>query len=447
MDVGAVAAQMLADEARALLARLARVKPFALQETMVPAAALSTEAQTGIEEYLARGRRELKAKILEYVAWLPSAAGESSSAAEKQHRFTALRLRFNVVLSQFEIFSSALTQRSEAETGVWLAGLDAVAEDALRLDGGYYDPPPLVCYLDRGMGAAIRRARTRLPGGGTTPVAIIRVPRERMVGSGIASSLIHEVGHQGAALLDLVPSLRAAIATVHPTRESDRAAWRLWDRWISEIVADFWSVSTLGVAATHGLMNVVSLPRAFVFRIDAEDPHPAPWIRVKLSCAMGRHLFPHPQWEAIDKTWEALYPTSWLDRDRRRILAALEATLPAFVAMLAAHCPRSLRGRSLAEAMPVRGRAPADLARIHAEWRRRRGAIKEARPSLVFAVLGQAKVDGALAAEAEARTVGRMLTHWALTRALDGSAACAAARPRGANRERAPAEIAGARVA
>ena len=36
------------------------------------------------------------------------------------------------------------------------------------------------------------------------PVAIIRVPRERMVGHGIASSLVHEVGHQGAALLGLV---------------------------------------------------------------------------------------------------------------------------------------------------------------------------------------------------------------------------------------------------
>ena len=60
-----------------------------------------------------------------------------------------------------------------------------------------------MCYLDRGHGAAIRRARARLPGGGMSPVAIIRVPRERMVGAGIASSLVHEVGHQAAALLDL----------------------------------------------------------------------------------------------------------------------------------------------------------------------------------------------------------------------------------------------------
>ena len=78
----------------------------------------------------------------------------------------------------------------------------------------------MVCYLARGPGAAIRRARTRLPGGGDNPVAIIRMPRERMIGSGIASSLVHEVGHQGAALLDLVPSLRARLGAVRVRRAS-----------------------------------------------------------------------------------------------------------------------------------------------------------------------------------------------------------------------------------
>ena len=69
------------------------------------------------------------------------------------------------------------TQRSEHETGVFLAGLDMVAKDALDVPGMPYEMPPLVCYLQRGQGAAIRRARTRLPGGGENPAAIIKVPR------------------------------------------------------------------------------------------------------------------------------------------------------------------------------------------------------------------------------------------------------------------------------
>src|SRR6202011_6236091 len=121
-----------------------------------------------------------------------------------------LRLRFNAVLSQLELFNQVITQRSESEQGLWLSGLDVVWSDALALPG-YYEAPPIICYLDRGVGAAIRRARTRMPGGGENPVAVIRVPRERMIGSGIASSLIHEVGHQAAALLGLVPSLEQVL--------------------------------------------------------------------------------------------------------------------------------------------------------------------------------------------------------------------------------------------
>ncbi len=37
------------------------------------------------------------------------------------------------------------------------------------LPGAYFEQPQVVCYLARGPGAAIRRARTRLPGGGREP--------------------------------------------------------------------------------------------------------------------------------------------------------------------------------------------------------------------------------------------------------------------------------------
>src|SRR6516225_9540082 len=190
---------MLDQEARALLARLARVKPFVLSEPMLSAASLLPAAQIAIERFLATGRRELRERVENFLNWLKG-EGQRASPAEAQRRFVFLRLRFNAVLSQLDLFNHVITQRSENETGVWMSGLDVVSADALALPG-YYEPPPVICYLDRGVGAAIRRARTRLPGGGDNPVAIIRVPRERMIGSGIASSLIHEVGHQGAALL------------------------------------------------------------------------------------------------------------------------------------------------------------------------------------------------------------------------------------------------------
>lgn len=406
----------LEQEARALLTRLERVRSFALQETMVPAAMLSTGAQSAIEHSLASGRRALHRLVRDYLRWLRENPGVPPARA--QRRFTLLRLRFNAVLTQFDIFADAITQRSEHGTGVWLSGLDVVAADALRLPGAGYEVPPVVCYLDRGHGAAIRRARTRLPGGGDNPVAVIRVPRERMVGSGIASSLVHEVGHQGAALLDLVPSLRPLLRGMR-TGGQNPLVWTCWDRWISEIVADFWAVATLGVSATLGLIGVVSLPPAFVFRFTLDDPHPFPWIRVKLSLGMGRALYPDPQWDAVERVWEELYPTDGLDPDLRRLLGALEAGIPGFVTLLAHHRPALLRGRSLREVLARPERSPGALRRHGEALVRGRLRPNTLPPALTFAVLGQARADGRLSPEEESRVLGWLLTEWALHSTLN----------------------------
>jgi hypothetical protein len=428
MTVQALSSWMLAQEARALLTRLARVKPFALQETMVPAAALSDAAQTNIENFLAEGRRELRSLINGYINWIESPQGRRMEPETQQRRFTFLRLRFNVLLSQVDIFSDVITQRSEHGTGVRLAGLDVVAADALRIPGNYYNPPPVICYVDRGQGAAIRRAKTRLPGGRDNPVAVIRIPRERMVGSGIGSSLIHEVGHQAAALLDLINSLRPILKQKQLSSRTP-GAWVLWERWISEIVADFWSVAKLGISSTNGLMAVVSLPRAFVFRISLDDPHPFPWIRVKLSCAMGAALYPHPQWQRFSELWEAFYPRAGLDRDKLAVIQSLEREMPEFVELLTRHRPARLRGSSLAEAVTSADRRPERLAAYWNAWQAEPDRMRRAPPALTMAVLGQARANGKVTPALESRTLGYLLTWWALARTLRDTAACAARPP------------------
>jgi hypothetical protein len=420
----APASIFLAQEARSLLTRLARVRPFALEIPSVLAAAVTPAAQTAIEAHMARGRRRLRRMVLDYLRWLRGPAAHEATPAEVQARFTFLRLRFQAMLSQFDIFADALVQRTEHDSGVRLAGLDVVAADALRLSGGYFEAPPVVCYLDRGHGAAIRRARTRLPGGGESPVAIVRVPRERMIGSGIASSLVHEVGHQAAALLDLVGSLRPLLQSLQRKGGAEQMAWTIYERCISEIVADFWAVARVGVSATAGLIGVVSLPRAFVFRINVDDPHPFPWIRVRLSAAMGLALYPHPQWARLEQMWDAFYPLAGLDAQRRRIIEALLKTMPTFVSLLANHRPRRLRGRSLAEALEVAERQPARLTLLFESWGGSPERMRDAAPSLVFAVIGQARADGKITPEAESRLLTSLLTYWALRGTLDVSAFC-----------------------
>jgi hypothetical protein len=410
------AAWMLNQETRALLSRLDRLKSTMLQETMVPAAGLSRPALIAIERFLVAGRRTLRTQVQRYLSWLENGPGEGAGAARAHRHFTFLKLRFNAVLTQMDIFSEAMSQRSEAETGVFLAGLDVAAHDALAMPG-LFEPPPVVCYLARDAGGAIRRARTRLPGGGENPVALIRLPRERMVGAGLASSLVHEVGHQAAALLGLLPSLRTAFPVPPGLGQVARAAWLMWPRWISEIVADVWAIGRVGVASTLGLIGLVSLPRAFVFRGNVDDPHPTPWTRVKLSCAIGERLYPHPQWRRLAQLWESFYPLDALPAERREFLRALETGMPRFLDHLLAHRAPALAGRTLGEVLQRADRTPARLGLLTGPGRGIR-ALTEVSPSVAFAAIAQARVDGRMSPEEESRITAELLRRWAVRATL-----------------------------
>jgi hypothetical protein len=388
-----------------------------LKETHVAAAALSPAALSGIELHLLAGRREVHARAQEYLCWLRG-PGATAPASEQQRRFWMLRVGFQNALTQFDLFSEVMTQRSEYDNGVLLAGLDIAAAEALLLPGRFFEGPPVICSLHRGLGGAIRRARTRLPGGGDNPVAIIRIPRERMIGYGIASSLVHEVGHQGAALLQLVESLRVELRPIR-LRSRRRAAWDLWDRWISEIVADYWSISRVGIGSTLGLIGLVSLPRGFVFRPSDADPHPMPWIRVLLSCAIGDRMYPDPQWGRLAATWRAMYPLAGVRPQVAGIIAELSNTMPDLVSVLVGHRPARLRGRTLGEVFrnPDLGREA--LLRRFSTWEEAPGDMLHAPPTLAFAVLGQARASGRLSPERESRLLRRLIASWAVRSSLD----------------------------
>lgn len=412
-------AGFLAEEARAMLTRLDRIRSFALHETMVQAASLSPETMSAIDRMVADGRRTLRADVERFIAWL-AGPGSGAPASTQQQRFVVIRLRFNDVLSRFDLFAEVITQRSERENGVWLAGLDALARDALRGPGVIAEPPELACYLARGPGAAIRRAKTRLPGGVSSPAGIVRIPRERMIGHGVGSSLVHECGHQGAALLDLVASLRPALRSARAAATGVEAdAWGDWDRWISEIVADLWSVSRLGISSTLGLLAVVSLPRYFVFRPNVDDPHPTPYVRLRLSAAIGDALYPDPQWAALDRSWQALYPTDRLSPAQRERLAAQDRTMRAFVQLLLRHRPASLGGRSLGAVLRSPDRTRAHLLGLAEQWRRDPALLHRLAPTLAVALIGQARADRRLSARAEARALEALLNHWALSTTLE----------------------------
>jgi hypothetical protein len=170
---------------------------------------------------------------------------------------------------------------------------------------------------------------------------------------------------------------------------------------------------------------VVSLPRWFVFRFGGDDPHPVPWIRVRLSAAMGAALYPHPQWTRIADLWSALYPLSGAPATVQPTLRLLDRGIAEFVRLLVAHQPRSLGGASIGSVLRIPNRQPEPLLRRYAGWRAAPERIDTVPPALAFAVIGQARAAGLLQPEQESRLVGRLLTGWAVRSSLDTTVLCA----------------------
>jgi hypothetical protein len=239
-----------------------------------------------------------------------------------------------------------------------------------------------------------------------------------LVGNGIASSLFHEVGHQAAALLGLVQSLRAELRRIAERRPEELPVWRLWERWISEIVADAWAVARAGIASTTGLIGVVSLPRPFVFRLKEDDPHPTPYIRVKLSAAFGQAIYPQPAWGRLVELWESYYPDGPLDRSQRQVFADLEASIPELVDVILSHRPEALKGDTLLEALDTDELQPARLRQLLQDWRAAPQRMYNARPLVTFATIGQGRADGTVTPEEESTVITKLLTFWALKSTL-----------------------------
>jgi hypothetical protein len=405
----------LRNEAYSLLARLNRVKPFSLTMPMVKGASVSGRALQQISDLLENSKQELRNNTYKFIETIQSSTGAPVNEQVLQGAYTILKLRFNSILDQLDIYADVLSQRSEHETGVWLSGLDVLAEDGLKTLKQLATLPDLMVYLDRGHGAAIRRARTRLPGGDINPVAVIQVPRERMVGSGIASSLIHEVGHQAAAILNLVPGLKKEILQMG-REQGGNIAWTYFERWISEIICDAWATGHLGVTATLGLMSVVSLPKYFQFRLDLNDPHPAPYMRVYLSYAFGKRLFPHAQWDKLWHMWKSFYPKEGLQNEKINALNELEKETEKFVTLVLNFSTPEMKGLKLWQLFPAKQRQPEELRRLYKLWASKSISLQSMSPTLVFAMLGQAKADLAIDAITENKTLTKQLQQWAFHR-------------------------------
>ncbi len=394
-------------EAQSLLVRLKNVKPFALIMPMVNAARVSLEAETEMQSTIDNGVRALNKSIRNFCLIITQ---NNLEAHQMQKMLSDLKIRFNDIMDQVDIFADVVSQRGDFKTGALIAGMDRLAFIGLKAKE-HYTKTPIICFLERGMGAAIRRAKTPLPGGASNPVAIIQIPREKIPGFGIASSVLHEVGHQAAISYDFndkTVELFHRLAT-----ETKDNTWALFATWANEILSDFWSVLKTGIGSTLGLMGVFCLPSHYIFRLTPKDPHPMPYLRVKISCAVGNRIYPHKQWNELMLTWEKTYPLSLTSNENRALIKQIETKIPDMIEHLVSIKHTRLGNKTLMD-LKNNENAPENLRAMFRDFKSDKINLFNISPVTFFAVIGQAKYDKTISPLQEGEIINNALKKWSL---------------------------------
>jgi hypothetical protein len=110
-------------------------------------------------------------------------------------RFRKQYLRTEVV---FDYYGDAVVSRADPETAALLRACDVLAAKSMQRLLGPLDKevPPVLTYLDKGLGASILKAGLRLWDGRTiSPAAAVKVTRHNLLRP---TAVIHEAGHQVA---------------------------------------------------------------------------------------------------------------------------------------------------------------------------------------------------------------------------------------------------------
>ena len=332
----------------------------------------SPAAWAHLESYLGVSlRRHLDAVIARLTAEarrLAALEADASSSAERgalRRRLMAFQTLYLRAERTLEFFADAIGCRTNPQVAALLRACDTLVQRcmAAALEPLGRIAPPALTYLGEGRGASILRAHQRLwDGGELCPVAAIKITRHNLLRP---TALLHESGHQVAAMLGWNDALAEAIATRLQAAGAGPELVSLWSGWSSEIAADAFAFVHAGYASVAALHDVVDGDSASAFRLIPGAPHPIADLRVRLGVEMCRRSFGKGPWDALQDAWIATH-------DRRHAAAEagaiVEASLPLvpLVAEVAIEAPlRAFGGRSLRDLVDPARVSPAALEALH----------------------------------------------------------------------------------
>jgi hypothetical protein len=239
-------------------------------------------------------------------------------------RVIAFRRKYLQVETSLDFFGDAVNSRSSPRLAGLLRACDILATRSLEqvLVPLKREVPPLLTYVDKGLGASILRAGLRLwDGGSLSPAAAIKITRQNL----FRPALIHESGHQAAHVLGWNEELAALLQRELAPASPEVAA--AFGSWASEVAADTYAFAFAGYGSVAALHDVVS-GGPTVFRNIPGDPHPVAYIRVLLGVQMCVRFFGAGPWDDLARAWVRVHPLTQAAPGTRALLERSVPLLP-----------------------------------------------------------------------------------------------------------------------
>lgn len=344
----------------------------------------SASAWRSLEQYLDVALRSHLQQASAHLAAQANVLAAELQAASSLEELDQLRVRvirfrnrYLQVETALEFYGHAINSRTSPRLAGLLYACDVLAHLSIErvLAPLRRDVPPLLTYVDKGLGASILRAGLRLwDGGSLSPAGAVKITRQNLL---TPTALIHETGHQVAHLVGWNDELASTFE-----RELQGGVASAWSSWASEVAADTHAFVHTGYGAVAALHDVVSGGPS-VFRHIAGDPHPIAYLRVLLNVQMCVRFFGAGPWDDLARAWVRSYPLTAASPETRALIEQSVPQLPRIAELCLLVPMRAFGGRPLTaivDPLAVRPDALAQLARdagpaltTSSHWLRREG--------------------------------------------------------------------------
>ncbi|GLZ16294.1 hypothetical protein Acsp04_65290 [Actinomadura sp. NBRC 104425] len=295
-------------------------------------------------------------------------AAETLAELDRVRRLVVrFRRRFLRVETALDFYGDAVNTRTSPKIGGLLRACDILAGRSLEQVLGPLGlpTPPVLTYVDRGLGASILRSGLRLWDGRSFSVAAaVKVTRHNL-GGARPTALLHECGHQLGFSTGWNDELAAAFRREFQHDAPD--VGDAWAGWSSETAADAFAFAHAGYAAVAALHDVIAGEEQRVWTVPPGDPHPPAALRVLANAAMARRFYGVGPWDDLAGSWTLTHPLRRAPDRVRGLYERSAARLPRIVDVLLLRPMRAFHGRPLvAYVDPLRVR-PDELARLSHE--------------------------------------------------------------------------------